>query len=147
MVEQRVSDRESALVRNKILGRRVRTGGRVADQYVVPGLVAVRLGLVLLIPGIVGLACFVALHDNAAVSISTMANQLSGLEPWTRRIECFTQCDHAGHNGQPCESVRLSTKLPQANFGILQRGDLRLTSLFAIRPVNYPVRDSWLTRA
>ncbi len=75
-------------------------GGRRApvDHHVVPGLVPVGLGLVVQVPGVVGLALQVVIDDDAPVPIAPVADDLPDFESGHRQPArgFFRESDHAG---------------------------------------------------
>ena len=71
---QGVHNRQLAAIADQILGRRVRAGVRLVNQDVIPGLIARGLSLIVGVPGFVCLALRVALDNDPAVSITSVAD-------------------------------------------------------------------------
>ena len=75
-------NRFRASVGSEILFRRVGGAGGAVYENVIPGSVPVRLGLVRLIPLLVGQAFEIEIDNNTAVAVSFMPDELTPFEPW-----------------------------------------------------------------
>ena len=80
LFEQRVNYLLTALIESKAAFSRIGDGSRFMNEYVVPRLAPVGLGLVGLIPLLIGHALGVMRHHHATIKITNMANQITRRE-------------------------------------------------------------------